>query len=166
MSEGWDQISFWHERIVACAGRKSYKTPVQAAVYDCTDAHEEVIRARNRQALMPHVQIGMRVLDVCCGFGAVRGLLPFDVTYIGFDLVPEFIEEARRIYGGLKEKTSFQCGTAQDVLALFPDNSFDLAIGREIGSVADRFNADIMRVSKKLVLLSTSLCHASEVIER
>lgn len=44
-----------------------------------------------------HVPPGATLLDVGCGFGALVPYLP-PVSYTGIDIVPEFINEARRRY--------------------------------------------------------------------
>ncbi len=43
-------------------------------------------------------EAGMRVLDIGCGTGGILAHLP-EVDYVGFDLNPKYIEEARARYG-------------------------------------------------------------------
>jgi SAM-dependent methyltransferase len=41
-----------------------------------------------------------RILDIGCGTGAILDHLPADVDYVGYDLNPRYVEEARRRHAG------------------------------------------------------------------
>ena len=57
------------------------------------------LRARNVQN---HVRPfpGMRILDLGCGPAEILGALPPDVTYVGYDMSPEYIAAAQRRLAG------------------------------------------------------------------
>lgn len=65
-------------------------------------------------------QPGERVLDVGCGPAEVLDLLG-DVSYVGIDANPEYIEAARERYG---DRGRFEVMDVRD--ADFPERSFDL----------------------------------------
>ena len=68
---------------------------------------------------------GMRILDLGCGTAQILNALPTDVTYVGYDMSPEYIAAARRRFG---HRGVFHCGLLEqaDVGDLEP---FDLVIG-------------------------------------
>src|SRR4029077_4323462 len=43
---------------------------------------------------------GARILDIGCGTGAILDHLPPNVDYVGYDLNPRYIEDARRRHAG------------------------------------------------------------------
>lgn len=146
----------WYKRILEAALRGSYKSPIQAAVYDASPQHEEVIRAKGRQVLAEFVRPGMSVLDLGCGFGAVRSLLPWDVRYVGVDLFSVFIEEARRVFADFPtDKASFVEGDAVHVLLGMQPNSFDLAVSREITCDDPSLMDAALRVAPVYIVFST-----------
>src|SRR5688572_6549695 len=66
---------------------------------------------------------GARILDIGCGPGTILDHLPEDVDYVGYDLNPKYIEEARRRHPG---RGRFFCARVEDV----PDEpgGFDLVL--------------------------------------
>jgi SAM-dependent methyltransferase len=63
--------------------------------------------SRYRAFIDAHIaaRAGDRVLDIGCGTGDILEFLP-DVSYVGFDLSPEYIESARQRFGSRGE---FRC---------------------------------------------------------
>ncbi len=79
--------------------------------------------AREHLRLRP----GEQVLDLGCGTGDILDVLPA-VHYVGFDSSPEYIDRARRRFGGRGE---FHCRGLDGVLPVQPA-SFDLAIAHGV----------------------------------
>ena len=76
--------------------------------------------------ISPVYQPGMRILDVGCNVGhylrALRRLDP-NINYVGVDAYPNYIKEAKEIFGE-NERTTF---LVKDVMQpLFPRSSFDI----------------------------------------
>jgi len=67
---------------------------------------------------------GARILDLGCGPAV---MLPYlgNVDYVGIDLNPRHIAEARRRYG---ERGDFRCGDT-DSIAAIADGSYDIVLG-------------------------------------
>jgi SAM-dependent methyltransferase len=82
------------------------------------------LRARNVQN---HVRPfpGMRILDLGCGTAEYLNALPADITYVGYDMSPEYIAAARKRFG---DRGTFHCGLLEqaEVATLEP---FDLVLG-------------------------------------
>jgi SAM-dependent methyltransferase len=64
------------------------------------------------------LQTGDSVLDIGCGPADVLAMLP-DVNYLGVDLSPTYIENAKRRFGA---RGKFQVGSVYDLLALREQN--------------------------------------------
>jgi SAM-dependent methyltransferase len=82
------------------------------------------LRASNVQT---HVRPfpGMRILDLGCGTAEILNALPTDITYVGYDISPEYIAAARKKFG---DRGTFHCGLLEqaDVVTL---ERFDLVLG-------------------------------------
>jgi len=89
-----------------------------------------IYRQRSAEFLAPYLRSGLRLLDVACGFGSLCEVLPPGIVYRGIDLVPEFIEEARRSYSGPNRTFEVVDLSVRGVLDNLPDDGFDLAVGR------------------------------------
>jgi 2-polyprenyl-3-methyl-5-hydroxy-6-metoxy-1,4-benzoquinol methylase len=70
---------------------------------------------------------GARILDIGCGTGAILDHLPADVDYVGYDLNPQYIEEARRRHG---ERGRFYCARVE--AAPEEPGGFDLVLATAI----------------------------------
>ena len=94
MSVEVTEQEFWRGRLVQAhvSGRG-----LHTAVFDVEP--EEWLRIQDETAglILRYVRIGDRILDVGCGYGAVRDCLPAerDIGYAGIDLSPDLIEIAR-----------------------------------------------------------------------
>jgi hypothetical protein len=67
----------------------------------------------------------MRILDLGCGTAEILGALPTDITYVGYDMSPEYIAAAQNRFAG---RGTFHCRLLEqaEVAALEP---FDLVLG-------------------------------------
>lgn len=91
------QIKFWSDRVAAAAAAGK---SVRAAVSDAPDWWWADLNRQTAATLVLHLSPGQRVIDACCGTGDLAGLVPDGVEFAGFDLVPEFIEQARQDHPG------------------------------------------------------------------
>ncbi len=84
-----------------------------------------------------HPVPGTRILDIGCGTGAILGYLPEGVDYVGYDLNPRYIEEARRKYPG---RGRFFCARVEE--APEEPGGFDLVLAIAILHHLDDPEAD------------------------
>jgi SAM-dependent methyltransferase len=84
----------------------------------------ETVRAR---IVRDHVRPfpGMRILDLGCGTAEILRALPMDITYVGYDMSPEYIADAQQRFAG---RGTFHCRLLEqtEVATLEP---FDLVMG-------------------------------------
>lgn len=127
---------------------------------------EELRRTEDaaRRVLAEHVRPGDRVLDVCCGCGALLPLMPDGVWYAGLDLMPEFLRFARRhADDGRAAAVAFVPADLRDPDPLgrwFGPDSFDVAVGRAVGVVREALGEvawaaavrGLLRLAPKVVL--------------
>jgi len=68
---------------------------------------------------------GMRILDLGCGTAEILNALPADITYVGYDMSPEYIAAAQKKFPG---RGTFHCRLLEqaEVSTLEP---FDLVLG-------------------------------------
>ena len=68
---------------------------------------------------------GMRILDLGCGTAEILRSLPADITYVGYDMSPEYIAAAQKRFAG---RGTFHCRLLEqaEVATLEP---FDLVLG-------------------------------------
>ena len=66
---------------------------------------------------------GQRILDMGCGPGDILGFLPA-VDYYGFDVNPEYIDAAQRLYG---DRGTFLCGDVE-TFAVPEPGTFDVVL--------------------------------------
>src|SRR5687767_12267546 len=78
-----------------------------------------------RDFLRPSPEI--RILDIGCGTGTILGYLPREVDYVGYDLNPRYIEEARRRHAG---RGRFFCARVEE--APEEPGGFDLVLATAI----------------------------------
>jgi SAM-dependent methyltransferase len=84
---------------------------------------------------------GATLLDIGCGTGAFLDALPPDVSYVGVDINPAYIETARRRYGN---RGQFYCARAGDEID-FAGDAFDV-----IAAIAVIHHLDDAEVSRLL----------------
>jgi SAM-dependent methyltransferase len=68
---------------------------------------------------------GMRILDLGCGTAEILNALPTDITYVGYDMSPEYVAAAQERFPG---RGTFHCRLLEqaEVATLEP---FDLVMG-------------------------------------
>src|SRR4030095_12835974 len=68
---------------------------------------------------------GMRILDLGCGTAEILSSLPADITYVGYDMSPEYIAAAKRRFAG---RGTFHCRLLEqaEIATLEP---FDVVLG-------------------------------------
>jgi 2-polyprenyl-3-methyl-5-hydroxy-6-metoxy-1,4-benzoquinol methylase len=68
---------------------------------------------------------GMRILDLGCGTAEILSAMPRDVTYVGYDMSPDYIGAAKRKFG---DRGTFHCRLLEqaEVATL---EKFDLVMG-------------------------------------
>jgi SAM-dependent methyltransferase len=67
----------------------------------------------------------MRILDLGCGTAEILDALPRDITYVGYDMSPEYIAAARKRFG---DRGAFHCRLLQQAeVATF--EPFDIVLG-------------------------------------
>lgn len=100
------------------------------------------------------------VLDVGCGYGRAIPLLKTDVDYIGIEITPAFIEEAKARY----PSNRFLLQDARKMT--FDDNSFDwgLAIGIADSIYWPEIKKEMQRVCKKILILRCEQPKEYEII--
>jgi SAM-dependent methyltransferase len=74
---------------------------------------------------------GARILDIGCGTGAILDHLPADVDYVGYDLNPNYIEEAHRRHPG---RGRFYCARVEEAPETAEETAegFDLVLAAAI----------------------------------
>lgn len=95
------------------------------AVYDLFQTLMGADRIR-RELVAEHIRPveGMRLLDIGCGTARILNYLPPTLTYHGFDLSQEYIDEAVARYPG---RGTFRCAMVEEA-TLQGEPSFDLVL--------------------------------------
>lgn len=122
--------AFWRQRLhnALAAGRDP-----QAAVYDVTPETWRLIQEATRKVLAPYARSEGWILDVCCGIGSLCEVIPDGMGYIGFDICQEFVDVARRRYGGPERGRYFIQWDLRDGLGrTWTTGFFDLAVCRSV----------------------------------
>ena len=111
-------VNTWDEMIkVYCKRIEEYGLGHKSLFYPNEALHAAKL-AHVARILNMEIESTDTVLDVGCGIGDVVPFMP-PCAYRGIDLVPEFVEEARKRYAGLQ----FDCANVLDL-----ETSFDWVI--------------------------------------
>jgi SAM-dependent methyltransferase len=73
---------------------------------------------------------GARILDIGCGPGSLVPFLPERIEYVGYDLNPEYIETARRLYSGRGEFFCADAGESSKVN--LHQSTFDIVMANSL----------------------------------
>jgi SAM-dependent methyltransferase len=143
----YNDPGFWQERIKQNHGN------LMESVQNGVDWEET---ERGHKKIM-NILLG-RVLDLGCGYGRAILLLPETVTdYVGIDVCPEFIKEARKSFPDKK----FILGDVRK--ENFKDKEFDWCL--MIGIHNDEARSVARRVARKTLLLWLSKPDDYEIME-
>jgi SAM-dependent methyltransferase len=88
---------------------------------------------------------GMRILDLGCGTAEILGSLPTDISYVGYDMSPEYISAAKEKFAG---RGTFHCRLLEQTEVATLDR-FDLVMGIGVLHHLDDATArQFMRIAK------------------
>lgn len=69
---------------------------------------------------------GSRILDIGCGDGWILEFLPDSVSYVGYDLNPDYIDRARSLFG---QRATFVCAAiSADSAPRVSEDQFDIVL--------------------------------------
>lgn len=88
------------------AGRLKEHGPSPRGV-DWNSEESQTLRFRQLARVLPSPGQPFTVLDYGCGYGALVGFLDevgLDYDYLGFDIAPSMVDEARRNHGGARRR--------------------------------------------------------------
>jgi len=130
---------FWEKRLQEMGNYEN-------AVQKMGDDWDNVNKAQS--AIIDHVVKG-RLFDAGCGHGRAVDLIPRTVEYVGMDITPFFIEEAKRRYPNNK----FILGDIRNTD--FKDKEFDwaLAIGMADSIYWPEMEKELIRICKMILVL-------------
>lgn len=156
---------FWRRRLNQMHARERH---CECAVWDVSIDHFRRHLELTRPLLRQHLRAGQRVLDAGCGVGSLYPLMPDGVDYWGVDLSPDFVEIARFRH----PEARFDRQDLND-LSVYADGCFDWAVCRSVegmirenlgGKVWGRMRGELLRVAKKVLLLSYDEPVTAEVL--
>lgn len=113
-----DQISFWEQRI----HEAELKGDIRQAVYSVPESMWQETVKHHESIILSTIPKGSKVLDAACGYGRLYPLLHDTMLceYLGVDVTPSFIYEAKKRYGD-----HFIC---QDILDMDSNQKFDYVV--------------------------------------
>lgn len=118
ISAQFDHPHFWRQRIEEAGG--NYLDAIQGGV--------DWDKVKECQKELFEKFLHGKVLDAGCGIGRTIEIMPDDVTkFIGIDISPDFIEEAKRRY----PEGDFRVMNAKKTT--FKDNEFDWVVAAGMG---------------------------------
>lgn len=147
--------AYWSNRASTETGHRK--------VFKCPEDRWQQIKEAHKRILAENVSDSDAVLDVGCGWGRLIDLMPatWCNIYLGIDLCPEFIEQAKASYPNQR----FMCGDVIEILPrVFPRRlpKFDIAILVSIAPMLRRnvgdeywynFRDTVLAHSKKILYL-------------
>lgn len=93
------------------------------------EAFQNIMGARRGRAMLVRDYIrpfsGMRILDLGCGTAEILSFLPSDITYVGYDMSPEYIAAARAKFSA---RGTFHCRLLEETEVATLEK-FDLVMG-------------------------------------
>jgi SAM-dependent methyltransferase len=134
---------------------------VHRAVFNGSLTQFREIEEWQRAQLAGRVGDADSVLDAGCGYGRLLDLLPatWGGKYLGLDISPDLIAEARKRYAGAQ----FRVADLRD-LSFLADHSYDVAVAvwmremvlKNVGEGAwAEMERELRRVAKRLLLVAT-----------
>lgn len=102
--------------------RKFLSSPVIFDAFQKAVSRKDSYKTFISQYVRPHE--GMAILDIGCGTGKMLDYLPSPITYRGYDISQEYIDYARKNYGG---RASFVAGDAAQCFNE-PAQTYDIAM--------------------------------------
>lgn len=153
---------FWKDRIDFA--RKNGK--FHFSVYLARQTLWDDIYTKHVEILSKETKPTDRVLDAGCGYGRMS---PLWGNYTGVDLSPDLLEEARKLY----PSKNFMLGNLKSLP--FKDKEFDVSFCISIkqmivGNLGEPewklMEKELLRVSKKLILLEYENAHEYTVLDK
>jgi SAM-dependent methyltransferase len=151
-----DSTEFWRQRLQEAIANRALHNSVYIAPLEGWQHIQECQRHILHYLLKPD----MRILDAGCGYGALIEILPprIPLSYLGIDLVPDFIQLAQQRKPNYKFQVANLCSLPE-----LADKQFDLAICRSVEgmvkgnlgqAVWDQMETELLRVANRLLLLN------------
>ncbi len=106
----------------------------------------------SRKAILDYLGAGDSVLDLGCGGGALRAILPAGHRYLGMDYAPTAIKLSCERF----PDTPFMVGDARRDLAAFKDNEYDIVVMRHFLENQEDWRTvvkEAFRVANKKVII-------------
>lgn len=139
------KLEFWRGRLAAL----NQGEPVRNAISQELDWAAAAARSAEKLAVL--APPGCRVLDAGCGCGDLYPALA-GRAYVGVDLVPEFVEQARKDYPGVR----FEVADIRN-LSRFKDDEFDVVVCRSVSGNFPK-TAEVLpglhRIARRVIILS------------
>ncbi len=135
-------------------------------IYEGSPDYYSDIDNPSRIEVTKYIAKGDTVLDLGCGIGTLKALLP-DNPYTGIDYSPR----ATRIGGRIHTKGTFMAADARNLKELFTDNSFDVVVMRHFLENQEDWKKvlrEAHRIANKkvIVVLRGNFCRETRLVEQ